>query len=286
MPVTRQQTTAFVNVRGLGIVCFNPTRGRCETAIIRHGSHQLSIDISRPGVIDGAGADTTGFISLFHRPIFELDDVTIEISALGESTHHGYEIFQSGGFDRVNGDNDPHDIRWIINLESDEMHGPGLVKNETAAEATKPPITRLFISDALFYALMPEGRELSKTPYFMKTDPRNDSTSEFGYLAETMGANIQAGGVQVKMTIGGSEEIMTYEHVAGSPLRIEITNVDPNPDAMATDLPVCYQFLSDPTGFEFALSPRSDESDSGDGTIGKNYCHITRVERESIEDFI
>ncbi|MEQ1922433.1 MAG: hypothetical protein ABL952_07980, partial [Pyrinomonadaceae bacterium] len=236
MPVTRQQSTSFVNVRGLGIVCFNPTLGRSETAIIRPGGQQLSIDISRPGFIDGAGADTTGFISLFHRAITELEDVAIEISALGQSTYNGYDIFQTGGFDRVDdGDNDPNDIRWIINLESSEMHGPGLVKNESGGEAPKPPITRLFISDALFYAVMPDDGDIDKTPYFMKTDPRNDSTSEFGHLAETMGANIQAGGVQVKLTIGGTEEIMTYDHVAGSPLRIEITNVDPNPDAMATD---------------------------------------------------
>lgn len=286
MPVNRQQSTAFVNVRGLGIVCFNPTLQRSETAIIRHGGHQLSLDIARPGLIDGAGAEATGFISLFHRPITELEDVTIEISAIGESTYNGYEVFQASAFDRVNGENDPNDIRWIINLEGNEMHGPGLVKNEAAGESLKPLVTRLFISDALFYAVMPEGKALANTPYFEKTDPRDGSTNEFGYLAETLGANIQAGGVQVKLTIGGTEEVLTYEHVAGSPLRIEITNVDPDVNAMASDLPVCYQFLRDSTGLEFDLSPTTDDSDSGDGTIGKNFCHITLVELDTIENFL
>ena len=285
MPVSRQQTTAFVNVRGLGIVCFNPSLQRCETAIIRHGMHQLSIDISRPGLVEGAGANATGFNSLFNLPIPELDDVTIEISAIGETYYKGYEIFQSGGFDRLNGPNDDNDIRWIINLEGDEMHGPGLARNNSFAER-RPPVTRLYISDALFYAVIPEGEEIAKTPFFMKTDPRDNTTREFGYLAETMGANIEAEGVQVKITIAGSEQILTYDRVDGSPLRIEITNVDDRPDAMATDLPVLYQFLSDPTGLEFGLSPQEDDSGSGDGTIGKNYCHISRVEIETIEYFV
>lgn len=286
MPVNRQQSTAFVNVRGLGIVCFNPTLQRCETAIIRHGGHQLSLDIARPGLIEGAEGEATGFISLFHRPITELEDVTIEISSLGESTHNGYEVFQAGAFDRANGDNDPNDIRWIINLEGDEMHGPGLVKNESVSESSRPPVTRLFISDALFYAVMPNSNALAKTPYFEKTDPRDESTNEFGYLAETLGANIQADGVQVKLTIAGTEEVLAYEHVAGSPLRIEIANVDPDVNAMASDLPVCYQFLRDSTGLEFDLSPVSEDGDSGDGTIGKNFCHITLVELDTIESFL
>lgn len=286
MPITRQQTTAFVNVRGLGIVCFNPNLQRSETAIIRHGNHRLSVDISRPGLIEGAGPNATGFVSLFHKAITDLEDVTIEITAFGESKYKGYEIYEGGNFDRLNGPNDPHDFRWIINLESPEMHESGLVRRHVDTAVQRPAVTRLYISDALFYAVMPDEREISKTPYFMKTDPRDGTKCKFGYLAETMGANIWADGVQIKITARGIEEVMKYERVNGSPLRIEIENVDREPDAAASDLPVCYQFLGDPTGLEFDLTPLVGESSSGEGTVGKNYCHIARVETDTIENFV
>jgi len=286
MPVTRQQSTAFVNVRGLGIVCFNSNLQRCETAIIRSGNHQLSVDVSRPGLVDIAGSDATGFVSLLSQTIKDREDVTIEITAIGDSNYQGYEIFQGESFERLGADNDDNDIRWIIDLESEEMHGPGLVRNDAVSAAAKPPVTRLYISDALFYAVMPSDAARAKTPFFNKTDPRKNETTPFGYLAETMGANIQANGVQIKITTPKGETIETFDHVKGSPLRIEITNVDPDPDAMASDLPVCYQFLQDATGFEFNLTPDEDDSDSGDSTVGKNYCHITRTAKETIEFFV
>ena len=156
MPVTKSSATAFVNVRGLGIACFNPKENRSETAIIRSGNHKLSINVLKPGFIDGTGKDTLGFEPILSLLIDETDDVSIEISGVGNPKIEGYEFFQEGDFDRLEGDNDENDFRWILNLEGEELHNAALRKNEQAALAEKPPVSRLYISNGLFYAVMPD----------------------------------------------------------------------------------------------------------------------------------
>lgn len=83
MSIKQASATAFVNIRGLGIACFNKKENRCETAILRSGNHKLSINVYKPSFIDGTGKDTLGYVPVLSREISELDDVSIEISGVG-----------------------------------------------------------------------------------------------------------------------------------------------------------------------------------------------------------
>ena len=286
MPVTKSSATAFVNVRGLGIVCFNPNKKRSETAIIRSGNHKLSINVLKPAFIDGTGKDTVGFVPILSRQIDDLTDVSIEISGVGNPKTEDYEFFQEGDFDRLNGDNDENDIRWILNLEGEEMHNANLVKNEQNSLAEKPPVSKLFISNGLFYAVMPDEKELEKTPFFHKKDPSENAEQEFGYIAETMGANIEADEVLLKIKIGENEESLSLKRIEDCPYKIEISNINSDTDAMLSDLPICYEFLTDEEGVLFELNPKTENSDSGSPIFGKVYCHITLVNQDSIENFV
>lgn len=289
MPVTKSQSTAFVNVRGLGIVCFNPARQQSEVALIRDGNHQLSLKVSKPGFIDGTGKDTVGFVPVLSFGNGDLpDDVSIEISGVGNPKIAGYEIFQSGDFARLNAaENDPHDFRWIVNLEGDELHDASLSRTPESLAGEKPPVSRLYVGNGEFYAVTPDfesQKEMAGTPYFSKKDAAGET--EFGYLAETMGVNIEADAVCLKIRRGDAEETHFFERVEGCPFKIEISNMNPDPDAPASDLPVYYKFLSDENGVSFELNPAEETGDSGDAVQGKFYCHIARVNQETIDNFV
>src|SRR6185503_18273318 len=107
--------------------CFNETQNRGEVAIIRDGRHALSVRISKPVFIE----NTVGYDDVVTYENIDPMNVSIEINALGNSTIGGYEVFTAGDFDRLQGEgNDENDFRWIVCMESDELHGHDLVKNE------------------------------------------------------------------------------------------------------------------------------------------------------------
>ncbi|HQU82712.1 MAG TPA: hypothetical protein PKY59_06295 [Pyrinomonadaceae bacterium] len=286
MPITKSSATAFINVRGLGIVCFNPQKKRCETAIIRSGDHKLTLNIYKPAFIESGGADKLGYTPVFSREITETEDVSIEISGNGNPQIGGYELFETESFNRLENDINDNDIRWILNLEGEEMHNESLVKNEQFAVSEKPSVTKLFIENGLFYSVMPNEKEILNAPFFRKFDPQNKSEEDFGFVAETMGVNIESDEVTVKLKIGGTENNWSLPRIEGLPYKIEITNVDPNPDAPLSDLFVCYKFLSAADSTEFELRPKEQTSSAGSSVTGKQYCHITRVDQETIEVFI
>lgn len=286
MPITKSSTTAFINVRGLGIICFNPQKKRCETAIIRNAEHTLTVNVYKPTFIDGGSSDKLGYTPIFNRKITELEDISIEISGIGNPKIDGFELFQNGDFNRLNGESDENDLRWILNLEGEEMHGSNLSKNEQFSLAEKPPVTRLYISNGLFYAVMPNDKDLPDFPFFRKNDPFRNVEEDFGYIAETLGVNIESDEVVFKLNIGITENTLSLPKIDGIPYKIEITNVDENPDAPLSDLPICYKFLSSNDGMEFDLKPLEQNTADGKPVRGKQYCHITRVNQESIDNFV
>jgi hypothetical protein len=289
MPVKKSIATAFVNVRGLGIVCFNQKKNRSETAIIRDPKHKLCVNVYKPGFVDGAGYDRVDLVPVFSQDISESEDVTIEIVSTGIKKSQNLDFFKQGDFDRLKGDNDENDFRWILNLEGSEMHNASLVKNQYSSQSAKPPITKLFIDGGLYYAVMPAtDKEWETCPFFERTNPTDNSLQDFGHIAETMGVNLFSDEVTLKITIGDREEIHSFKHVEGSPYKIEIWNVAENryENVMLSDLPICYEFLQDVNGVRFELTPKTIDQDGGNPVFGRNFCHISVVEQDSIENFV
>lgn len=48
MPLMKNSATALVLIQGLGIMCFNPSKKRCETALLRQNKHSLAVNIYKP----------------------------------------------------------------------------------------------------------------------------------------------------------------------------------------------------------------------------------------------
>lgn len=166
------------------------------------------------------------------------------------------------------------------------MHDQKLAKNESFSAAEKPPVSKVYVGNGLFYAVMPDEKELEKAPFFQKQDSDAANAADFGYIAETMGVNIEADEVVLRIKVGDKEETHSLKRVEGCPFKIDIWNVDPDISADTSDLPVCYQFLSDQNGAEFELKPKVEDALSGNPVMGREFCHLIFVEQDSIDNFV
>lgn len=288
MPVIENSATALVRVRGLGIICFNQTRNRGEVALLRDGRHTLSVRISKPAFVEEAESDTVNYDDIVTYESLDPMSTSIEINGQGNSTISGYEIFTGKTFDRLNGeDNDPNDFRWIVKMESDELHGANLVRNDNLAERNQVQINKLFISNALFYT-----NEINEKFFFEKIKKdetgRELAREDFGFIAETVGAKIESEFVSIKLKIGAEEHTHVFPRIVGNPVKIEITNMDLNPQAVISDMPDYYRFLRDESGIKFDLNNVNNDVDGetvGDSTTGEEFCHIVWSEQPCIDAF-
>lgn len=289
MPVTENSATALVRVKGLGIACFNEFQQRGEVALIRDGRHTLSIKISKPMFVEEAGVPTVSYDDVITYENIDPMNVSIEINAVGNSMISGYEIFTGAEFDRLNGEsNDENDFRWIVNMESKELHGHTLVKNEELLDQNQNKVSRLYISNALFYTC-----EVNEKFFFEKIEKdlhgEEVERVEFGYIAETLGAKIQADYVRFNLKIGFEEHTHVFPRIVGNPVKIEITNIDLDPpEAVVSDMPDYYGFLQDEGGTTFDLNNLNQpgENLSGNSTTGETFCHIVSSKQPCIEAFL
>lgn len=288
MPVRENSATALVRVRGLGIVCFNQKKNRGEVALLRDGRHALSIRISKPSFVEEARSDTVSYDDIVTYESLDPMTTSIEISGEGNSMINGYEIFTGETFDRLNGEsNDENDFRWIVKMESDELHGTSLVRNDDLAARNQVQVNKLFISNALFYT-----NEINEKLFFEKIKKDADGNilgkEDFGYIAETVGAKIESEFVSFKLKIGGEEHTHVFPRVAGSPVKIEISNMDPDPKSIISDMPDYYRFLKDESGIEYDLNNVANDADTnvGDSTNGEEFCHIVWSEQPCLDAFL
>lgn len=284
MPVTESSATALVRVRGLGIACFNETQNRGEVALIRDGRHTLSVKISKPVFIE----NTVGYDDVVTYENLDPMNVSIEINAVGNSTISGYEVYTSGDFDRVSGANDENDFRWIVCMENEELHGHDLVKNDDLLDQNQNKVSRLYIRNALFYTS--DVNENFLFEKVQKDDRGNEiAREEFGLIAETMGAKIEAEYVRFSLKIGFEEHTHVFPRVVGNPVKIDITNMDPDPEAVISDMPDYYGFLQDENGTTFDLNNVNNETGEipgGTSTTGEEFCHIVFSKQPCIESFL
>jgi len=278
MSINESSATALVRFTGLGIVCFNKDRQRGEIAIIRDNKHTLSIKIQKPVFQEGAGQDVIVYQDIATYENLPKDDVQIEIKAAGEPAIEGYEIYQSGDFDRL-GSPDVNDFRWIVNM--DRLHG-GVALSPTKEQHY--PLTKVYISNGLFYT-----HKLDTNLFFEKVekDPSGTATQReaFGNIAETIGVKLEGEEVNVTVRIGDREETHSLQRVSDLPFRIEIKNMDYSAGAVYSDMPDYYKYLSSPSGKQFDLNPVVEDDGAGGGTISQeDFCHPIGSDLASIDE--
>jgi len=282
MSVNESSATALVRFTGLGIVCFNKERQRGEIGLIRDNKHELSIKIQRPVFQEGDGNDVVVYQDLATYRSLPKEDVKIEIKALGQPAIAGFELYQSGDFDRL-GSADPNDFRWVVNMNT--LHGETAF---TVSAEERYPLTKVYISNGLFYT-----HKLDTNLSFEKVGKDaagNDTQREvFGNVAETIGVKIEGDQVSFTIRIGDQEKTHSLERVDGLPFRIEIKNMDYNADAAYSDMPDYYKYVSSPASDRFELTPIVEEGEAG-SAVGKpvntmDFCHpVVLDDPSSIDD--
>lgn len=277
MPVNESSATALVRFTGLGIACFNKDRERGEIAVIRDGKHTLSVKIQKPVYQEGAEGDVIVYQDIATYENLPKDDVQIEIKAAANPVIAGYEIYQSGDFDRLESA-DVNDFRWLVNMDS--LHGGSPL---SPAAGPRYPLTKLYIGNGLFYT-----HKLDTNLFFEKVEKNAgaaDTKREvFGNVAETIGVKIEGDEVNFTIRIGDREETQSLKRVDGLPFRIEIKNMDYNANAVYSDMPDYYKYLASSGGTQFDLSPVVEDDGSGGAISQEDFCHPIVVGLPSIDE--
>ena len=265
MPVKESSATALVRFTGLGIVCFNKEEHRGEIAAIRDNKHLLTIKIQQPVYQDGAESDIITYQDIATYQQLPVEGVEIEIKAHGAPAIEGYEIYQSGDFDRLDSP-DVNDFRWIVNMNA--LHGETALK---PAEEARYPLAKIFISNGLFYA-----HKLDRNLFFEKVETDASGALQqrepFGHIAETIGVKIEGDEVSFTIRVGGREETQMLKRIAGLPFRIEIKNMDHSANAVYSDMPDYYKYMTSPDGNRFDLTPVTEDGD-GESVNQLEFCH-------------
>ncbi|MFS8087023.1 MAG: hypothetical protein ACMG6H_15425 [Acidobacteriota bacterium] len=270
MSVKEGSATALVRFNGLGIICFNKDKQRGEVGVIRDNKHKLAVRIQRAVYQEGSGNDAIVYQDIARYDELPKDDVQIEIKAVGKPAIEGYEIYQKGDFDRLSSA-DVNDFRWVVNMHT--LHG----KQDLAPSGEeRPPLTKVYISNGPFYA-----HKLDTTLCFEKVGKdRGGETTErevFGNVAETIGVKIEGPEVSFTIRIAGKEETHSLKRIDGLPYKIEIKNMDYSDNAVYSDMPDYYKYLSSPAGDRFDLTPiveaEAGESAKGGAINTREFCH-------------
>jgi hypothetical protein len=280
MTLKESSATALVRFTGLGIICFNSDRRRGEIAAIRDDKHLLTIKIQQPVFQEGSGNDLIVYRDIATYQNLPKDDVQIEIKALGKPAIAGYEIYQSGEFDRLNSP-DVNDFRWVVNM--DTLHDDLALSPTTEG---RHPLTKIYIGNGLFYT-----HKLDTEMFFEKVekDASGSATQRevFGNVAETIGVKIEGEEVSFTIRTGDREETQSLKRIDGLPFRIEIKNMDYNPNAVYSDMADYYKYLSSPTGNQIDLAPVLEDAggETKAGAVNQvQFCHPVASELPSIDD--
>jgi hypothetical protein len=268
MSVNENSATALVRLTGLAIACFNKERQRSEIGLIRDNKHELAIKIQRPMFQEADGNDALVYQDLAVYRALPKENVEIEIKALANPAIAGYELYQSGDFDRLDSP-DANDFRWVVNMSTLHDDAPLVSGNDE-----RYPLTKVYIANGLFYT-----HKLDTNLFFEKV-LRNASGEAmqrevFGNVGETIGVKIEAEEVGFTIRVGGKEETHSLKRIEGLPFRIEIKNMDYNANAIYSDMPDYYKYLSTAGGHRYELTPMVEEGDqsSGSPVNTMDFCH-------------
>ena len=266
MSIQESSATALVRFTGLGIICFNDARQRGEIGVIRDNKHTLTIRIQQPVFQEGAGSDVVAYQDIATYEQLPKEDVRLEIKVADAPAIAGYEIYQSGDFDRL-GDADPNDFRWLVNLN--DLHGGTPL---APAQGERYPLTKVYIDNGLFYTHKLDQNLLFEKVAQGTTGVASDPET-FGNVGETLGVKLEGAEVTFTIRIGGQEETHTLKRVEGLPFRIEIKNMDYSDNAVYSDMKDYYKYLSSPDGSQFDFKPVVDDGGDGGAINQQDFCH-------------
>ena len=280
MSVKESSATALVRFTGLGIICFNSDQRRGEIAALRDNKHSLTITVKRPVYQEGTGGDRIEYKKIATYEKLPKEDVQLEIKALGKPAIEGYEIYQNGDFDRLTS-TDFNDFRWVVNMNS--LHGGTALSPTTKG---RHPLTKIYIGNGLFYT-----HKLDTELCFEKVETgagaKAGERELFGNIGETIGVKIEGDEVSFTIRIGDREETHALKRVEGLPFIIEIKNMDDNVNAVYSDMPDYYGYLSCPAGNQFELSPIIEDAGgkhaAGDAVNFRQFCHAVVSDLQSID---
>jgi hypothetical protein len=218
-----------ISIEGLGVVCFNEDakQKRGEIALLHHEHHALTLRVETR---DGALVRKEAIL-----PNTRINFVNKEPATV-------YKLNDDGRFVRKNGfGNDLHDLRWILDLEGNELHN-----EELQPLGGRPQLTRIYIPDAFFYTEKLSREECNKVL-------PNTKKEHLGWVGETLGAAIVA--EEVMINISGTSPIELKEQ---SPDKLEyrviIKNVREHfTHAPRSDFGMYYHLLKDDDGEQFDL---------------------------------
>jgi hypothetical protein len=229
---------------------------------------------------DGGGNDIIAYQDIATYQNLPKDNVQIEIKALRRPAIEGFEIYQSGDFDRLDSA-DVNDFRWIVNMNT--LHGD-LALSPTAKR--RHPLTKIQIGNGLFYT-----HKLDTNLFFERVEKDASGTATrrdvFGNVAETIGVKIEGDEVEFTIRVGAQKETHSLKRVDGLPFRIEIKNMDYSENAVYSDMTDYYGYLSSPTGKQFDLTPVIEDAGGATGEGGsvnqKQFCHPVASDLPSID---
>lgn len=280
MPIQESSATALIRVTGLAICCLNQEHQTAEFALIRDDNHQLAIRIQQPVYQDGAEKDIIVYRDIVLYEQLPKENVQIEIKALQAPAISGFEVYQNGDFDRL-GAADVNDFRWILNIDTLHDNAP---LNPTGGQHW--PLSKFYLSNCLLYT-----HKLDQNLFFEKVEKDAQGVAGqreiFGNVAETIGAMIEAQEVGFNIRIGDREETHSLKRVEGLPFRVEITNMNRNENAVFSDMPDYYKYLSSPIGNQFELTPikeDDDETTNGGAVNQQDFCHPIVSNLSSIDE--
>lgn len=280
MPIQESSATALIRVTGLAICCLNQERQTAEFALIRDEDHKVAARIKRAVYQDGANKDIIVYRDIVSYEQLPKENVQIEIKALQAPAISGFEVYQNGDFDRL-GAADVNDFRWTVNIDNLHDNAP---LNPTGGEHW--PLTKFYLSNCLLYT-----HKLDQKWVFEKVEKNAQGVAGqrevFGNVAETIGALIEAPEVGFSIRIGDREETHLLKRVEGLPFIVEITNMNRSENAVFSDMPDYYKYLSSPTGTQFELTPireDDDETATGGAVNQQDFCHPIVSNLRSIDE--
>jgi hypothetical protein len=232
MSIDLSSATAIVKFMGLGIMCFNEKMKRCETLFIHDKNHKpvikvyLMEDLGTTNMKKTDGKNTEPKLSYFYLPTSgitndnEKNTLTIEISGVGNCEIDGYTKYNTANFDRRSLDSDLNDYGWVVNLERDNLLGDGEKKRKKNKDKTET--SKFYISNGEFFTyklVLPDSKQKNvKDPQLFhqrklhviqdeKSQTETIEHSEFGYVADYVGARINADFIKIKIKVGEEEHM-------------------------------------------------------------------------------
>ncbi len=272
MPVDYSDATAIVLMTGLGIVGISEERKRSETLLIHNPEHSPKLRILKPAWkattpivdipivghevwIDHSDLPTRGV----NREGQFAEPLRISVTGIGNSEFNGIERHLGVTFDRRSeAKNDPHDWRWVPDLERDDLLGDGSKKRQPSDSATDT--SRVFLQNCLMFShdlvTNDEKRSVKQalTTKFLRRTIRKDMKKgvkilddDYGPVTDYVGAKFRSDFVRIEINAGS----YGFTHIlpkAEKPYYILVTNAL-RVDTTKSDMPVYQTFwdVDDPT---------------------------------------